>query len=47
LQTFLSEQILTSEKLGKEARKLEASVVAGKSLPYTAARALFRHIIAA
>lgn len=47
LQTVLSEQILGSEKLGKEAKKLEAAVVAGTSLPYTAARALFRHIIAA
>lgn len=47
LQTVLSEQILSSEKLGKEAQKLEASVVAGKSLPYMAARSLFRHIIAA
>lgn len=45
LQTVLSEEILSSEKLGKEAKKLEASVVAGKALPYTAARALFRHII--
>jgi LAO/AO transport system kinase len=47
LQTVLSEEILGSEKLGKEAKKLESSVVAGKTLPYTAARALFRHIIAA
>jgi len=47
LQTVLSEQILASEKLGKEAKKLEADVVAGETLPYTAARALFRHIIAA
>jgi LAO/AO transport system kinase len=47
LQTVLSEEILSSEKLGKEAKKLEASVIAGKALPYTAARALFRHIIAA
>jgi len=47
MQTVLSEDILSNEKLGKEAKKLEASVVAGKALPYTAARALFRHIIAA
>jgi LAO/AO transport system kinase len=47
MQTVLSEDILGNEKLGKEAKKLEASVVAGKVLPYTAARALFRHIIAA
>jgi len=47
MQTVLSEEILSNEKLGKEAKKLEASVVSGKALPYTAARALFRHIIAA
>ena len=47
MQTVLSEDILSNEKLGKEAKKLEALVVAGKALPYTAARALFRHIIAA
>jgi LAO/AO transport system kinase len=47
MQAVLSEEILSNEKLGKEAKKLEASVVAGKALPYTAARALFRHIIAA
>ena len=47
MQTVLSEDILSNEKLGKEAKKLEASVVAGKALPYTAARALFRHILAA
>lgn len=47
IQAVLSEDILGNEKLGKEAKKLEASVIAGKALPYTAARALFRHIIAA
>jgi LAO/AO transport system kinase len=47
IQAVLSEDILSNEKLGKEAQKLEASVAAGKALPYTAARALFRHIIAA
>jgi LAO/AO transport system kinase len=47
LQAVLTEEILNTEKLGKEARKLEASVISGKALPYTAARALFRHIIAA
>jgi len=47
LQAVLAEEILNTEKLGKEARKLEAAVIAGKTLPYTAARALFRHILAA
>jgi GTPase len=47
IQTVLAEDILANEKLGKEAKKLETSVVAGKLLPYSAARALFRHIIAA
>jgi LAO/AO transport system kinase len=47
MQAVLTEEILNNEKLGKEAKKLEAAVVAGKALPYAAARALFRHIIAA
>src|SRR5690242_1822958 len=47
MQSVLSDEILGNEKLGKEAKKIEAAVVAGKALPYTAARALFRHIIAA
>ncbi|HWA31023.1 MAG TPA: methylmalonyl Co-A mutase-associated GTPase MeaB [Rhizomicrobium sp.] len=47
LQSVLTEEILSSEKLGREARKLEAAAVAGEVLPYSAARALFRHIIAA
>ncbi|HEY2032140.1 MAG TPA: methylmalonyl Co-A mutase-associated GTPase MeaB [Rhizomicrobium sp.] len=47
LQAVLAEEILSAEKLGKEARKLEAAVIAGKTLPYTAARALFRHILTA
>lgn len=47
LQAMLTEEILNTEKLGKEARKLEAAVIAGKTFPHTAARALFRHILAA
>jgi GTPase len=47
MQAVLTEDILANEKLGKEAKKLEASVVAGRALPYSAARALFRHIVAA
>jgi putative protein kinase ArgK-like GTPase of G3E family len=47
IQNVLSEDILGNEKLGKEAKKLEAAVANGKALPYSAARALFRHIIAA
>ncbi|HSM95980.1 MAG TPA: methylmalonyl Co-A mutase-associated GTPase MeaB [Rhizomicrobium sp.] len=47
MQAVVAEEILNTEKLGKEARKLEAAVIAGKTLPYTAARTLFRHIVAA
>jgi LAO/AO transport system kinase len=47
LQLVLSEEILTNEKLRHEAERLEASVVGGAALPHMAARALFRHIIAA
>ena len=47
LQSVLAEEISHNETLEKAARKLEASVIAGKSLPYSAARELFRHIFAA
>ncbi|HEY5337857.1 MAG TPA: methylmalonyl Co-A mutase-associated GTPase MeaB [Rhizomicrobium sp.] len=47
VQTVLTEEILSGEELSKAARKLEGAVVAGKVLPYSAARTLFRHIIAA
>ena len=41
IQTFLSEELLSSEKLGNAVRDLEAEVVSGKALPYSAARRLF------
>ena len=47
VQALLAEEISESEALGKAARKLETDVVAGRALPYSAARALFRHIFAA
>ncbi len=47
VQAVLSEEIAASESLGRAAKKLEASVIAGRMLPYSAARALFRHIFAA
>ncbi len=47
VQAVLSEEIMANEELGKAARKLENAVIAGKTLPYTAARSLFRRIIAA
>jgi LAO/AO transport system kinase len=47
VQSVLSEEIMANEELGKAARKLESAVIAGKTLPYSAARSLFRRIIAA
>jgi LAO/AO transport system kinase len=47
VQAGLSEEIMANEELGKAAKKLESAVIAGKTLPYTAARTLFRRIIAA
>jgi LAO/AO transport system kinase len=47
VQAVLSEEIMANEELGKAAKKLESAVIAGKTLPYTAARTLFRRIIAA
>jgi LAO/AO transport system kinase len=47
VQTVLSEEIMANEKLGQAARKLESAVMAGKTLPYSAARTLFDRIIAA
>jgi hypothetical protein len=37
---------LAHHALGAEVNELEASVIGGKSLPYAAARALFRRILA-
>jgi LAO/AO transport system kinase len=47
VQSVLSEEIMANEELGKAAKKLESAVIAGRTLPYTAARSLFRRIIAA
>jgi LAO/AO transport system kinase len=47
IRSVLTEEIMTNDELAKAARKLESAVVAGETLPYSAARALFRHIIAA
>lgn len=47
VQAVLSEEIMANEELGKAAKKLENAVITGKTLPYTAARTLFRRIIAA
>jgi LAO/AO transport system kinase len=47
VQAVLSEEIMANEELGKAAKKLESAVTAGKTLPYSAARSLFRRIIAA
>jgi LAO/AO transport system kinase len=47
VQSVLADEISHNETLEKAARKLEALVIAGKSLPYPAARELFRHIFAA
>ncbi len=47
VQAVLSEEIAANESLRVAAKKLEASVIAGRALPFSAARALFRHIFAA
>jgi putative protein kinase ArgK-like GTPase of G3E family len=47
VQSVLADEISHNETFEKAARKLEALVIAGKSLPYSAARELFRHIFAA
>jgi LAO/AO transport system kinase len=46
MQTILNEELLAHHALGAEVNELEASVIGGKSLPYAAARALFRRILA-
>ena len=47
VQAVLTEDLLATDSRAKIAKKLESDVVAGNTLPYSAARALFRHIIAA
>ena len=43
IQAILSEEILSDRRLAGQARAVEAAVVTGEVLPYTAARALMRH----
>jgi LAO/AO transport system kinase len=47
VQSALGEVLNEDAQLGAEARRLEAATVAGKVLPFAAARSLFRRIIAA
>ena len=47
VQAALGEELTQNKTLGEEARKLEAAILAGKVLPFAAARSLFRRIIAA
>jgi putative protein kinase ArgK-like GTPase of G3E family len=47
VQAALGEELAQNKELGEEARKLEAAIVAGKALPFAAARSLFRRIFAA
>jgi len=47
LQAALGEELMENKELGEQARKLEAAIVAGKTLPFAAARSLFRRIFAA
>ncbi len=45
VQTILNEELLAHHGLREEVKKLENSVIAGQSLPYAAARTLFRRIL--
>jgi LAO/AO transport system kinase len=47
VQSALGEVLNEDAQLGAEARRLEAATIAGKVLPFAAARSLFRRIIAA
>lgn len=47
VQAALGEALLARKDLAEESRKLEASIVAGRTLPFVAARSLFRRIFAA
>ena len=47
VQAALGEELTQNKTLCEEARKLEAAILAGKVLPFAAARSLFRRIIAA
>ncbi len=46
MQTILNEELLAHHALREDVKKLESSVIGGKSLPYAAARTLFRRILA-
>jgi putative protein kinase ArgK-like GTPase of G3E family len=45
MQTILNEELLAHHALRQDVKTLENSVIAGKSLPYAAARTLFRRIL--
>jgi len=45
MQTILNEELLAHHALRQDVNKLEVSVISGKSLPYAAARTLFRRIL--
>ncbi|HXM00535.1 MAG TPA: methylmalonyl Co-A mutase-associated GTPase MeaB [Rhizomicrobium sp.] len=47
VQAALHEELLARKDIAEETRKLEASIVAGRTLPFVAARSLFRRIFAA
>jgi LAO/AO transport system kinase len=46
MQTILNEELLAHHALRQDVKNLESSVIDGKSLPYAAARTLFRRILA-
>lgn len=45
VQTILNEELLAHHGLRDDVKKLESAVITGKSLPYAAARTLFRRIL--
>jgi putative protein kinase ArgK-like GTPase of G3E family len=45
IQTVLNEELLAHHGLRDDVKSLESAVTSGKSLPYAAARALFRRIV--
>ncbi len=47
VQSVLHEELLTRKELAEETQKLETAILAGRSLPFAAARSLFRRIFAA
>jgi LAO/AO transport system kinase len=45
VQTLLSEELFAHQGIGNEVKTLETAVIAGQTLPYAAARRLFRSIL--